>query len=519
MFPLPWNFPFRKKDGTIVNVVDAMGGGGGGGSNLPDYDSSDAGKVLGVDENGDLEWSEAVGNLASDFRTLSRNVDDLGLTVSGLDNSVDAVSDNADVLIKNGAINMLPNNAITKTINGVTFTVNNDGSVNIDGTATQVTEFSVINKGIVLEPGNYILSTKNNIPTNVYFSIYIMGQGWKHVTDDENSIEFSKDSDIEISMCRFWIASGTTVSDLTAYPMIADARYSGDYVQYAMSNHELTEENIPAFKDRVDILGAKNFLRNDAVSKEESGVTFTVRDDGTILVSGTATAEILLTIRDDLYLPDGEYTISLEPIAPNQYAEIDVSIKSADDSEVLETFKLGNPQAHPTFENEHTFSYSSATAGRIIIVLKIWNTTVMQDAVIKPMIRLASDNNSEYQPYSKTNQELTENVKSLSQLFSNLLLLRFNNVSIAQGHGYVQCNFTSDMLSAFSDLISNGYSLNIISTSAFTTSDIIVQGFAMSIYGTDTYLRFHYINDETEAKVVDLRVLLLVTKLPLTNLH
>lgn len=60
MFPLPWNFPFRKKDGTVVNVEDAISGGGG--SDLPDYDSSDAGKILGVDENGDLEWSDSIVN-------------------------------------------------------------------------------------------------------------------------------------------------------------------------------------------------------------------------------------------------------------------------------------------------------------------------------------------------------------------------------------------------------------------------------------------------------------------------
>lgn len=28
MFPIPWNFPFRKKDGSIVDMSDAMGGGG-----------------------------------------------------------------------------------------------------------------------------------------------------------------------------------------------------------------------------------------------------------------------------------------------------------------------------------------------------------------------------------------------------------------------------------------------------------------------------------------------------------
>ena len=55
MFPLRWNFPFRKKDGSMVNLEDAMGGGGGG-SDLPPHSVADAGKVLGVTDQGTLAW-------------------------------------------------------------------------------------------------------------------------------------------------------------------------------------------------------------------------------------------------------------------------------------------------------------------------------------------------------------------------------------------------------------------------------------------------------------------------------
>lgn len=55
MFPIPWNKAFRKKDGTIVNIVDAMSGGGGG-SDLPSHTVADAGKVLTVADDGSLEW-------------------------------------------------------------------------------------------------------------------------------------------------------------------------------------------------------------------------------------------------------------------------------------------------------------------------------------------------------------------------------------------------------------------------------------------------------------------------------
>lgn len=91
MFPLRWNFPFRKKDGSLVNIEDAMGGdytlptassstkGGvkvGHGlsmegealnrdDELPGYSSTESGKVLGVDSEGALEWKEAGGGGSS----------------------------------------------------------------------------------------------------------------------------------------------------------------------------------------------------------------------------------------------------------------------------------------------------------------------------------------------------------------------------------------------------------------------------------------------------------------------
>lgn len=58
MFPIPWNKAFRKKDGTVVNIADAMSGGGGG-SDLPEHSIADAGKVLTVADDGSLEWDEA----------------------------------------------------------------------------------------------------------------------------------------------------------------------------------------------------------------------------------------------------------------------------------------------------------------------------------------------------------------------------------------------------------------------------------------------------------------------------
>lgn len=54
MFPIPWNRAFRKKDGTLVNMEDM---GGGGSSDIPEYSEADAGKVLAVNDSGELEWA------------------------------------------------------------------------------------------------------------------------------------------------------------------------------------------------------------------------------------------------------------------------------------------------------------------------------------------------------------------------------------------------------------------------------------------------------------------------------
>lgn len=45
MFPLRWNFPFRKKDGSMVNLEDVMSGGGGGGYTLPTASAETKGGV------------------------------------------------------------------------------------------------------------------------------------------------------------------------------------------------------------------------------------------------------------------------------------------------------------------------------------------------------------------------------------------------------------------------------------------------------------------------------------------
>lgn len=45
MFPIPFNFPFRKKDGSLITIDDAISSGGGGGYTLPTASAETKGGV------------------------------------------------------------------------------------------------------------------------------------------------------------------------------------------------------------------------------------------------------------------------------------------------------------------------------------------------------------------------------------------------------------------------------------------------------------------------------------------
>ena len=80
MFPIPWNFPFRKKNGDVTTISDVIGGGGG--SELPAHTVADAGKVLMVDSANKLVWgtvssggnrySAPKSNVSVDINTVSK---------------------------------------------------------------------------------------------------------------------------------------------------------------------------------------------------------------------------------------------------------------------------------------------------------------------------------------------------------------------------------------------------------------------------------------------------------------
>ena len=142
-----------------------------------------------------------------------------------------ALLDNTEV---NGAVNLAPNNATTQTINGITFTVNDDGSVTANGTATA--DASLLLSNVVYPKGTY---KKSGCPSGGSYSTYFMGGTTGNDLGD--GVTFTADGTTSYKLyCN--VVSGATVSNLTFKPMLTVPSYNGDYVPYAKSNKELTEE-------------------------------------------------------------------------------------------------------------------------------------------------------------------------------------------------------------------------------------------------------------------------------------
>lgn len=158
--------------------------------------------------------------------------------------------------------NLLQNTASSQTINDVTFTVNNDGSIICNGTSSAVTTFAIsikLNSNI-----NYVLSgsPKNGGAEtyrldlrNISYSVY------NNTVDNGNGINFAVEENGTYLVC-IRIATNYTCNNLTFYPMIRLASIQDDtyepYIEPTTTNIYLDEpieanESISLSETNVDI--------------------------------------------------------------------------------------------------------------------------------------------------------------------------------------------------------------------------------------------------------------------------
>lgn len=160
--------------------------------------------------------------------------------------------------------------------------------------------------------------------------------------------------------------------------------------------------------DIVNVYGAKNLLKSEAITKTINDVTFTVNNDDSITVNGTASQIIwysLLSPASQKLGLEGSYIASGSPSDGSEstyYIQI-VDRGTNDDTDVVIYKDTGNGVIVP-FLSTHYY--------RIQILIR--NGATVNNLTFKPMIRLASIEDDTYEPYAKTNKELTDDISSLA---------------------------------------------------------------------------------------------------------
>ena len=154
-------------------------------------------------------------------------------------------------------------------------------------------------------------------------------------------------------------------------------------------------------------MGAKNLLPNNAVSQTINGITFTVNSDGSVTVNGTATANAnLLLANISNPLKQGTYKLT-GGIDADKFIRITDPFSSD----------------YPTDTgNGVSFTITSAMeSSNLYVIIRVNSGQTVSNLTFKPMIRLADDTDSTYQPYAKTNQQLTAEINELEKAADGLI--------------------------------------------------------------------------------------------------
>ena len=198
-----------------------------------------------------------------------------------------------------------PFNETTKTVNGITFTDNGDGTITANGTATANATITLARNFGFENEGNYFLSgCPSGGGLNSFFINWYQnhtGVTQKNYNDYGSGIIipyqhiFSENNSLAIA-----IIAGTTVNNLVFRPQLELGSTPTEY-----------EPPITGRELQVNVCG-KNLINNIQVTGTVVGVTVTKNDDGTVTINGTTTGELWLLFDDKCHVvKDKTYTFSM----------------------------------------------------------------------------------------------------------------------------------------------------------------------------------------------------------------
>lgn len=199
--------------------------------------------------------------------------------------------------------NEIPVKFASQEINGVTITVDADGVITANGTASG--NISIWTPDFYVKDKNYVLSGTTNATNNKQLQVYAhIGStdfGEPHINEVSGGGLLSSTNPVRV---RLYIASGTVLDNEKFYPMLRDANIKDSTFE---PHHESVEEcklDIEAQK----IAGAVNLFKYTRSTETKNTVVFTVNSDLSVTAVGTNDSDdyIRLDVLTDNYF-NGTY--------------------------------------------------------------------------------------------------------------------------------------------------------------------------------------------------------------------
>lgn len=265
-------------------------------------DNKSAITTLQTDKANKTEIPTKVSELENDSSYLTEHQDISNLVVKEEGKGLSSNDYTSEEKTKLGGVgtsqgrNLIPYPLTNRITNGITYTVQSDGSVLANGTASAENNayYNFAYKTLKLGDTSYTLSCEG-LPKSVYVYVYdeTIGKAVANVSDTPVAKTFVGDSTHTYSL-SINVGKGTPVFNLAIKPILEMGTIAHAYEPISESNVNLKDAI-----DKVSTSQGSSQGRNlisypyyNGKSYESNGVTYTVNEvDGTITVNGKATKE------------------------------------------------------------------------------------------------------------------------------------------------------------------------------------------------------------------------------------
>lgn len=281
--------------------------------------------------------------------------------------------------VKVSSKNLLNNILKSGSTNGITYTVNEDKSVVVNGTATSACYIKI--GEIEFDVGTYIMSGcpsgGNNSTYNIYTSMnnnyyYDVGSGKAFTVSEKTNLR----------SIYIFVGKNVVINNLIFKPMLEKGTKATAYTPFV---EDVSTTTLKA--------QGKNLIPYPYAytTKTVNGITFTDNGDGSITANGTATADVyhnVMGVNIPVSLPVGVYTLSGSP-AGGGWSSYLIYIAN-----MTTRVNLGSD-----IGNGCAINIDLTNDGNNSVMIFIKSGITVDNLVFKPMIAVGT--NTEYEPYKE----------------------------------------------------------------------------------------------------------------------